>query len=99
MKRLRLLAPSPSLAPVASGAAFACSAGRTTADQFTTGSGGAGGDDPSGTSTTGNVGTGSVSGATTSGDDFFDAGQGGSAASGGQGCAEETQFIYTLAAD
>lgn len=95
MTSLRLLGTSLSLALVSAGAVGACSASSTNPNQFTTGSGGAGG----ATSATGTGGAGPGSSGQ-GGDDLFDAGFGGSGQGGGApGCAQETQFIYTLAAD
>jgi hypothetical protein len=95
MTPLRLLGTSLSLALLSAGAAGACSASSATGNLFTTGSGGAGG----ATSATSTGGPGS-GGSGQGGETFFDAGLGGSGQGGSTpGCAQETQFIYTLAAD
>lgn len=95
MTPLRLLATSLSLALVSAGAAGACSATNGTGHEFSTGAGGSGG--ATSATETGGSGTG---GSGQGGDSFFDAGHGGSGQGGSApGCAQETQFIYTLAAD
>ena len=96
MTPLRLMATSLSLALVSVGAVGACRATTGTGHEFTSGTGGSG----AATSATGTGGTASTSGSGQGGDSFFDAGFGGSGQGGSTpGCAQETQFIYTLAAD
>jgi hypothetical protein len=93
MTSLRLLGTSLSLALVSAAAVAACSASNTTGSMFATGTGGSGG------ATSGMGGTGS-GGHGQGGDELIDAGFGGSGQGGSApGCAQETQFIYTLAAD
>lgn len=95
MKQLRLLGTSLSIALVSVGAAGACSATNGAGHAFTTGTGGTGG----ATSATGTGGSGAGGGGQ-GGDSFVDAGFGGSGQGGSApGCAQETQFIYTLAGD
>lgn len=95
MKPLRFLATSLSLALVSAGAAGACSATKGAGHEFSAGTGGTGG----ATSATG-AGDSGTGGSGQGGESFFDAGFGGSGQGGSApGCAQETQFIYTLAAD
>src|SRR4051812_44696702 len=103
MKPLRVLATSIYLALFASGAAGACTVSPKTRNELGTATGGAGGSGGS-TSLSSSSGAGAPrsggnGGATTTGgDDLFDASPGGDAAGGGRVCAQETQFVYALAA-